>query len=137
MLDSFIVILWVLLIQLVLLIYTTVMDWRIYSKAGQPGYIAIIPVYGAYVRFKIAFGNSDYFKAYTILVIIDMLLFMAGEYVSSILLTIASSILYVICNVKLSRAFGKRGRFNVGVALIPYIFLGILAFGDAEYEGPQ
>lgn len=116
-------------------IYFTIVNWRLYSKAGKPGYAALIPFYSTYVRFKISFG--DCYKMYIILILIGILLFMAGEYVSSALVTVASNILYAACSVKLARAFGKRGRFNVGVALLPHIFLAILAFGDSKYEGPQ
>lgn len=116
-------------------IYFTVVNWKIYSKAGQPGFAALIPIYSTYIRFKISFGNC--YKAYMLLIVIGVLLFMAGGYVSALLVTIISNILYAICNVKLARAFGKRGKFNIGVALMPHIFLAILALGKARYEGPQ
>lgn len=36
---------------------------------------------------------------------------------------------------KLAKVFGKGVGFGFGLLFLPFIFLPLLAFGDAEYEG--
>jgi hypothetical protein len=36
----------------------------------------------------------------------------------------------------LAKSFGKSEGFTVGLVLVPFIFLPILGFGEAKYEGP-
>ena len=38
-------------------------------------------------------------------------------------------------SIRLAKAFGKSGGFGVGLALLAIIFLPILAFGSAKYDG--
>lgn len=41
-------------------------NWRIFTKAGEPGWKSIIPVYGDYISYKIAW-ETGYFWATLIL----------------------------------------------------------------------
>ncbi len=92
--------------------------WKIFEKAGEPGWAAIIPFYNVYVLFKITWGNGWKF------------LFL--------LIPIANIVFAIITMVKLAKAFGKGGGFAVGLIFLSIIFYYILAFGDAQYQGvPQ
>ena len=92
--------------------------WKIFEKAGEPGWAAIIPFYNLYVLFKITWGNGWKF------------LFL--------LIPIANFVFLIITMVKLAKAFGKSGGFAVGLIFLSIIFYCILAFGDAQYVGvPQ
>ncbi|WP_374758343.1 DUF5684 domain-containing protein [Thermonema sp.] len=37
--------------------------------------------------------------------------------------------------IDLAKSFGKGTGFGIGMLLVPFVFLPMLAFGDAEYEG--
>jgi len=89
--------------------------WKIFEKAGEPGWAAIIPFYNLYVLFKITWGNGWKF------------LFL--------LIPIANVVFLIITMVKLAKAFGKSGGFAVGLIFLSVIFYCILAFGDAQYLG--
>lgn len=89
--------------------------WKIFEKAGEPGWAAIIPFYNLYVLFKITWGNGWKF------------LFL--------LIPIANVVFLIITMVKLAKAFGKSGGFAVGLIFLSVIFYCILAFGDAQYIG--
>lgn len=91
--------------------------WKIFSKAGQPGWASIIPFYNSYVLFDIAWGNG--------------LLFLL------MLVPAANTIIAIILYVKLSQAFGYSGAFAVGLIFLPIIFIPVLAFGNNTYIGPQ
>lgn len=49
---------------------------------------------------------------------------------------LASLVIRVLLLHKLSLSFGKDAGFTVGLVLLYPIFIGILAFGSAEYVGP-
>ena len=92
--------------------------WKIFEKAGKPGWAAIIPFYNIYVLFEITRGNGWKF------------LFL--------LIPIANIVFAIITMVKLAKAFGKSGGFAVGLIFLSVIFYCILAFDKSEYLGvPQ
>jgi len=89
--------------------------WKIFVKAGEPGWAAIIPFYNLYVLFKITWGNGWKF------------LFL--------LIPIANIVFLIITMVKLAKAFGKSGGFAVGLIFLSVIFYCILAFDQSQYLG--
>ena len=92
--------------------------WKIFTKAGEPGWAAIIPFYNVYTLFKITWGNGWKFLL--------------------LLIPIANIVIMIITEVKLAKAFGKSNGFAVGLVLLSTIFMLILAFGSSEYKGvPQ
>ena len=92
--------------------------WKIFEKAGEPGWAAIIPFYNLYVLFKITWGNGWKFLL--------------------LLIPIANFVFAIITMVKLAKAFGKSGGFAVGLIFLSIIFYCILAIDKSEYLGvPQ
>ena len=49
--------------------------------------------------------------------------------------SIVSMVAYVIVLHNLSKKFGKDVGYTIGLFFLPFIFLPMLAFGDAEYQG--
>lgn len=106
------------IVYLAIAVLGVIAMWKIFEKAGEPGWAAIIPFYNLYVLFKITWGNGWKF------------LFL--------LIPIANFVFLIITMVKLAKAFGKSGGFAVGLIFLSIIFYCILAFGDAQYVGvPQ
>lgn len=92
--------------------------WKIFEKAGEPGWAAIIPFYNTYVLFKITWGNGWMFLL--------------------LLVPIANVVIYIITMVKLARAFNRSGGFAVGLIFLGVIFYCILGFDSSSYIGvPQ
>ncbi|MCH5261318.1 MAG: hypothetical protein J1F42_00230 [Lachnospiraceae bacterium] len=104
------------IIMLALTVLLLVSLWKIFVKAGKPGWAAIVPFYNFYCLFEISFGNGWLF----------LLIFVPCVNV----------VMQIIAYVKLAQAFGKSGGFAVGVIFLPYIFLPILAFDGSQYYGP-
>lgn len=102
---------------LAITVFAIVCMWKIFTKAGQPGWASIIPFYNYYVLFDIAWGNG--------------LLFLL------MLIPVANFVIMIILWVKLSQAFGYSAAFAIGLLFLPIIFLPILAFGSSRYIGPQ
>ena len=90
--------------------------WKIYQKAGQPGWAAIIPIYNIYILTKIT-GKPGY---WTILCLIPLVNIVFAVWLTNML----------------SKSFGKDEGFTIGLLLLGIIFYPILAFGSAKYLGP-
>ena len=90
--------------------------WRIFSKAGRPGWHAIIPILNTYDLVKIG-GFSGWF----------VLLFFVP---------VVNIIIYIVVALGVAKNFGKSGVFGfVGLVLFSLIGWLILAFGPAKYVG--
>lgn len=103
------------LFALVLCVMLIVSLWKIFVKAGKPGWGIFIPFYGNYCQFDIAFGNGWLF----LLMFVPLVNFVA----------------MFMLHFKMAKAFGKGVGFGFGLLFLPFIFLPILGFGDAEYIG--
>lgn len=108
---------WVISMAITVLIIVSM--WKVFTKAGKPGWAAIIPIYNTVVLFQISGLNPWLLLLY----IVPFVNF------------IAIPVLMILANVKLAKAFGKGGGFAVGLIFLNAIFMPILAFSDAEYEG--
>ena len=90
--------------------------WKIFTKAGQPGWAAIIPIYNWYIFCKIV-GRPGW---WVILLLIPFVNFIIG----------------IILCIDLAKSFGKGVGFGIGLILLGIIFFPILGFGSAQYQGP-
>lgn len=91
--------------------------WKIYTKADQPGWAAIIPIYNIYVLTEII-GRPWWWL---------LLLF----------IPFVNIVISIIMAIDLAQSFGKDAAYGVILLwlfnVIGYLMLG---FGDAEYLGP-
>lgn len=111
-----------LIISIALAVFGIIVMWKLFDKAGKPGWAAIVPFYNLYVLFEITWGNGWLF----------LLTFLA---IIPIVGSIAVLVIMIITMVKLAKAFGKSGGFAVGLVFLTLIFEAILAFGDSKYVG--
>lgn len=112
----------ILIISLASMVFGIIVMWKLFDKAGKPGWAAIVPFYNLYVYFEITWGNGWLF----------LLIFLA---IIPIVGSIAVLVIMIITMVKLAKAFGKSGGFAVGLVFLTLIFEAILAFGDSKYVG--
>ena len=111
-----------LIISIAVAVFEIIVMWKLFTKAGKPGWAAIVPFYNLYVLFEITWGNGWLF----------LLTFLA---IIPIVGSIAVLVIMIITMVKLAKAFGKSGGFAVGLVFLTLIFEAILAFGDSKYVG--
>ena len=90
--------------------------WKVFEKAGRPGWEGIVPIYNLYILLKIV-GKPTWW----------LVLF---------LIPVVNYVFLIWTYNMLSKSFGKEEGFTVGLVLLGFIFLPILAFGDAHYIGP-
>ncbi|MFZ0544368.1 MAG: DUF5684 domain-containing protein [Candidatus Promineifilaceae bacterium] len=89
--------------------------WKVFVKAGQPGWAAIVPFYNAYVMQEIV-GREIWWLA---------------------IFFFLSPIWSIVISLDIAKSFGKDMLYGVGLIVFPYIFYPLLGFGDAKYVGPQ
>jgi len=89
--------------------------WKVFTKAGQPGWASIIPIYNVYIWCKIV-GRPGW---WVILLLIPFVNFIIG----------------IILSIDLAKSFGKGVGFGLGLALLGFLFWPILGFGRAKYQG--
>lgn len=106
----------VLLIQLAILVLVIAGFWKVFTKAGQPGWAAIIPIYNIYVLLKIV-GRPWWWLILFFIPIINI-------------------IITAIVSMDVAKSFGKGLLFAVGLFFLSPIFYCILGFGSAQYRGP-
>ena len=105
------------LIWLAFMVLMVASAWKIFDKAGEPGWAAIIPIYNAVVLLKIV-GRPIWW-------LILMLIPIVGVIVSLIVI------------VDLAKSFRQGIGYALGLMFLPFIFMPMLAFGDASYAGPS
>ena len=102
---------------LVIAVLTLVAMWKIFVKAGKPGWACLIPFYNMYCMYDIAWGN--------------------GWLVLLTFIPCVGFVFAIIMLFKLAKAFGQGTGFGFGLLFLNTIFVLILGFGKAEYIGPQ
>jgi hypothetical protein len=88
--------------------------WKVFTKAGEPGWAAIVPIYNFFVLLKIA-GKPWW---WLLLTLIPFVIF----------------IIVIIMSIDVAKNFGKGTGFGLGLLFLPFIFYPILAWGDARYQ---
>jgi hypothetical protein len=91
--------------------------WKVYTKAGKPGWASIIPIYNIIVLLEII-GKPIW-------------------WIIMLLIPCANIIFGIWMINLLSKSFGKSEGFTIGLVIFPYIFYPILGFGSATYLGPS
>ena len=102
------------IVGLVIAVLMVVSLWKVFAKAGEPGWAAIVPLYNTIVLLKIA-GKPIWWIVLLIIPIVNLIL------------------LFIVA-VSIAQRFGKGTGFGVGLALLPFVFYPMLAFGDTQYQ---
>ncbi|MFW6131322.1 MAG: DUF5684 domain-containing protein [Candidatus Aminicenantaceae bacterium] len=102
-----------IIIYLVIIVFYIWVLWRIFEKAGQPGWGAIIPIYNVYLLLKVAKRPGWWLILY--------------------LIPIVNIVIHIIVVFDIAKNFGKGVGFGFGLLFLSFIFYPILAFGSAQY----
>lgn len=105
------------LFSLAAVAYTIFVLYRVFEKAGVPGWKAIVPGYNLWTLCEIVWGR--------------------GTKMFFFLIPIYGIIIYFKTCTRLALAFGKPTSFGVGLFFVSPVFLSLLAFTNVTYIGPQ
>lgn len=104
--------------------------YKLFKKANREGYESLIPMHELFVLFQIAGINPKW-----ILGIVFGSVILAIPILGWIIFIGYAIFINVWLGIRLAKAFGKGTGFGVGIALLPFVFYPILAFGNAQYVG--
>jgi hypothetical protein len=105
------------IVYLAIIVLSIAAGWKLFTKAGQPGWGILVPFYNIYLMLKIA-GKPGWWM---LLLFIPFVNFIIG----------------IIVTVALAKNFGKGTGFALGLIFLSPIFFPILAFGSARYVGNE
>lgn len=88
--------------------------WVTFTKAGEPGWACLVPIYNMVVMCKIA-GKPWW---WILLMIIPFVNF----------------VIIIMLFIAFAKNFGKGAGFGIGLAFLGFIFFPMLAWGDAKYQ---
>ena len=103
-----------MLVSLAIVLLMVASMWKVFQKAGEPGWAAIIPLYNIVVLLKIAGKPVWWF-----------LLF---------LIPLVNLVVAIIVTLSLAKNFGKSAGFAFGLLLLAPVFYPMLAWGDSRYQ---
>jgi hypothetical protein len=96
-----------------LIIFFIIVYWKIYVKAGKPGWGCIVLIYDFILKLQIACRPI--------------------WWIFLMLIPVVNIVIAIIILFDIAKAFGKSSGFAIGMLFIPIIFFPILAFDSSEY----
>ena len=103
----------VVLLYLAIALVVIIGVWKVFTKAGKPGWAILIPIYNTIVMIEIAKRPIWWI----------ILLF----------IPFVGAVVGIIIVLDIAKAFGKGVGFGLGLIFLPFIFYPILGFGDSKY----
>lgn len=97
-----------------ILVVTVAGFWKTFTKAGLPGWGAIIPIYNTYLLTQLARRPGWW----------AVLMFLPGVNV----------VVLIVMSIDIAGHFGKSSGYGVGLALLSPVFYAMLGFGPATYN---
>ncbi|MGB0152905.1 MAG: DUF5684 domain-containing protein [Verrucomicrobiales bacterium] len=104
------------LISLVVGVIVIIAMWKVFSKAGKPGWAAIVPIYNVIVLLEVI-GRPVWWVVLFFIPFVNI-------------------VIAFITSIDLAKSFGKGAGFGIGLIFLSVIFYPILGFGSAQYKGP-
>ncbi len=92
--------------------------WKIFQKAGKPGWAAIVPVYNSWVLLEIV-GYPGWWAILSLVPFVNLF----------------PAVMMIIAYYKLAKLFGKSDGFAVCNIFFSYVTMPILAFGNSQFAG--
>lgn len=103
------------LLYLVMIVAAIAGMWKVFEKAGQPGWAAIVPIYNMFVLLQIV--NKPIW------------------WIVLLLIPLINIVILIMVSIALAEKFGKGGGFAVGMVFLPFVFYPMLGFGDERFQG--
>lgn len=104
------------IVYLAFIVLMIVSFWKIFTKAGKPGWAAIIPIYNLIVWLEIV--NKPVW------------------WIILLLIPLVNLVILIILVHRLSLSFGQGVGFTILLIVLGIIGYPLLAFGDYKYVGP-
>ena len=100
-------------LYLACIILMIVSFWKIFEKAGKPGWASLIPIYNLIVMLEIVRKPL--------------------WWIVLLLIPVVNIVFGIIVTHRMSRSFGQGVGFTCGLIFLGFIFYPLLAFGEYQY----
>ncbi len=104
---------WIVILLIIVVMIASM--WKIFTKAGQPGWAAIVPIYNLFILLRIT-GRPEWWIILWLIPCVNI-------------------VIQILVYIDLAKVFGKSTGYAIGLILLPIVFFPMLAFSDAEYVG--
>lgn len=101
------------LVWLGIMVFMIICYWKIFAKAGEPGWACLVPIYNFIVLLKIV--NKPWWWLFLMII------------------PIVNLVIIIMVINRLSLSFGKTAGFTVGLIFLGIVFIPILAFDKSVY----
>src|ERR1051325_2242295 len=102
----------VLIFELIVIGLTVIGMWKVFDKAGEPGWAALLPIYNIWVLLKVA-GKPGWWFILMLIPLVNLLAL-------------------IPVSIGVAARFGKGAGYGIGLWLLPFIFYPMLGFSDAR-----
>ena len=106
----------IMIFALAIVLFMIICMWKVFTKAGKPGWAILVPIYNFIVLLQIAGKPWWWFFL--------------------MLIPLVNLIIIIIVYIEIAKAFGYGAGFAIGMLLLGIIFWPILAFGSSKYTDP-
>ena len=146
----------IIAIAIIIWLLFVIAYWKIFKKAGIPGWKSIIPFYNSYCQYKFSW-QTKYFWAEIGLMILGCIVVACGGYTATdinplsavvsafqdgytisgigYILMLAGYLINAVSYYWLGRCFGYKWGFFILALIFPNIALLVLGFGSRKYLG--
>ncbi len=142
-------------IGIIFFVLYVIASWKIFQKAGEPGWKALIPIYNVYIMFKIVNMKSWFWWLIAMSICCNIMIAVDipgiynmnqsqldaidwGQHPMTIIATIISIVVTIWANItyswRTSKVFGHGVGYFIGLWLLPNIFWLILGFDKSKYD---
>lgn len=104
----------VVVFMLALVVFMIVCQWKVFAKAGKPGWACIVPIYNIIVLLDIVNKPAWWFIL--------------------MLIPIVNFVIMIIVLHRLSLSYEHGAGFTIGLLFVGIVFWPILAFGSSTYK---
>lgn len=102
------------IIYLAIVVLMIVGMWKVFEKAGQPGWGCLIPIYNLYLMIQIAQKPTWWIIMFFIPVV--------------------NFVFMIMLYNEISKRFGQGIGYTIGMIFVPFIMFPLLGLGDATYQ---
>lgn len=89
--------------------------WKVFAKAGKPGWACLVPIYNVVVLLQIA-GRPVWWLVLFFIPFVNI-------------------VVSFVVAIELARSFRKGIGFGFGLFFLGFVFYPVLGFGNAQYAG--
>jgi len=105
---------WEFVIIGIVILYVVAM-WKVFEKAGKPGWASLVPIYNLVVMMEIA-GKETWWVLLCFIPFVNIFIL-------------------IVINIAIAEKFGQSSGFGLGLMFLGFIFWPMPAFGDYRYRG--